>query len=297
MTTSTIELDKAQTQQYASNVAMLAQQKMSRLRPFVEVASYTGSAAQVKHQLGTVEMLEVAVTGGDNQYGSPPVDSPWVFPSAFTRTLPIDKVDDLRTIADFSNPFVAAAVLAGNRKIDDVLIAAAFADAKRGKNAASTVSFPAAQQVSASEGAGSAVGMNVAKMLKGLEILGASEAIEDDEEIYLALTTKQITDLKREVQFVNGDYRQSSKPLDGRLVPDSFGQIRFVRTERLLLNGSSQRRCIMWTRRGLHLGVWDDINAEVAKNPAKQNNWECTAKLMCGATRTEDALVVEIPCA
>lgn len=283
-------------QQYSGNVAMLAAQMTARLRMAVTEGMYVGEGGQVVQQLGTVDMAEVTTRHGDTNYADITHDARWVHPTDYERALAIDTEDKLRTLADWGSPYQKALGGGAARKIEDVIIGALFATSKTGKTGATSTVFPAAQQVSASEGAAAATGMNVAKLLKGIQLLRKNEAVDEGEPMFCALTSIQETNLLKETQMISGDY-SPSKPLGTGVLPDGYLGLTWIRTERLLLNGSSQRRCGLWTRQGMHLGVWNEFGAEVFRDPGKRNMWATQVKGTIGATRLEEVRVVEIPCA
>jgi hypothetical protein len=291
----TVNVTTSFVQQFSGNVAMLAQQMTSRLRATVMEAPYVGEGGQVVQQLGTIDLQEVTSRHGDTNYADIAHDARWVYPTDYDRALAIDTEDKLRTLAEWESPYVRALGAGAARKTEDVIIKALFADAKTGKTGATTTSFPAANQVSVSEGATGSTGMNVAKLLKGLQLLRAAEAVDEGEPVYVALAAFQETNLLKETQMISGDYNPN-KPLGTGVLPDGYLGITWIRTARLLTDGSGFRRCAMWTKRGMHLGTWKEFGAEVFRDPGKRNMWACQVKGTIGATRVEEARVIELKC-
>ena len=70
---------------------------------------------------------------------------------------------------------------------------------------------------------------------------------------------------------------------------------KFVRTERLP-KVSTSRYCLAWIKGCVALGVGKDIVASIDTLPGKNYAAQVYARMSIGATRLEDAGVVEIAC-
>ena len=77
----------------------------------------------------------------------------------------------------------------------------------------------------------------------------------------------------------------------------AFMGFNFIHTERLPLNGSSQRRVPAFAKSGMHLGLFNDINTMISERADKGYATQVYVKGTFGATRTEEGKVVEIVCA
>ena len=71
---------------------------------------------------------------------------------------------------------------------------------------------------------------------------------------------------------------------------------KFIHTELLGVDSSSYRRVIAWAKSGLHLGMWNDVNAKISERSDKSYATQVYVKGTFGATRTEEGKVVEILC-
>ena len=69
----------------------------------------------------------------------------------------------------------------------------------------------------------------------------------------------------------------------------------FIDSQRLALT-STNRTVITWAKSGLHLGIWNDINVEIADRPDKSHSTQVYVKGTFGATRVEEEKVVAITC-
>src|SRR5688572_23779959 len=93
-------------QQYTTNVQLLSQQKMSRLRASVSTATYTGKqGVPVDQFAATVANRRTtrypALTPADTQ-----TDRRWVFPADYDWNDLIDSIDKLRMLIDPQSSYV-----------------------------------------------------------------------------------------------------------------------------------------------------------------------------------------------
>lgn len=286
-------------QQYTTNVQLLSQQKGSRLRMSVTTGQYKGKQGVPVDQFApTVANKRTtrypALTPADIT-----ADRRWVFPSDYDWNDLIDNIDKLRLLIDPQSAYVQSGTAAMNRAMDDEIIAAFFGTAKTGVDGGTSTTFPSGQQVSASEGASAATGMNVEKLKAGIQILLANEAWDPSsgERISCVISAKQNRNLMDEIQVINADYN-GEKPVvnDGFVM--SWGKVDFIHSERLPTNGSSQTRVPMYVKDGMHLGMWQDISADVSQRKDLAGlPYQVYLYGTFGGTRLEEKKVVELPCA
>lgn len=286
-------------QTYKGNIQLLLQQRGSRLRGSVtEDSGYVGNQAAPVDQIGSVEADPVTGRFQPIQGKDLPNDRRWVFPQDFDLPLFVDTFDKLRLLEDPTSSYSVAATNGMGRRIDDVIINGIFGTNKTGQNGATSVTFPAGQQISASLGASAATGLNVAKLKKGMELLLAAEADLDNDPVYLPITAKQNTDLMNEIQVINGDYSALGATVrEGRLM--NFMGINFLHSERLPTNGSGYRRCPLYLKSGLHLAIWGgSTTADISqRKDLKGMPYQIYLWMTMDATRLEEKKIVEIPCA
>ena len=286
-------------QQYTTNVALLSQQKGSRLRGTMTIGTYKGKQGVPVDQFApTVATKRTtrypSLTPADTQ-----ADRRWVFPSDYDWNDLIDNIDKLRLLIDPQSSYVTNGNAAMGRAIDDEIIAAYFGTAKTGSDGSTNTSFLAGNQVSASEGATSATGMNVEKLKAAIQVLLANEAWDPSsgDRLTCVISAKQNRNLMDEVQVINADYNGEKAVVNDGFVMQ-WGKIDFVHSERLPVNGSSQTRCPLYTRDGMHLGLWNDLSADVSQRKDLAGlPWQVYLYGTFGSTRIEEKKVVEIPCA
>lgn len=285
-------------QQYTTNVQLLSQQRASRFRNSVTIGQYTGKQGVPVDQFApTVATKRTtrypSLTPADTQ-----ADRRWVFPSDYDWNDLIDNIDKLRLLIDPQSSYVTNGTSAMTRAMDDEIIASFFAVAKTGVDSSVSTSFPSAQQVSASEGASAATGMNVEKLKASIQLLLAAEAWDPSsgDRITCSISAKQNRNLMDEIQVINADYNGEKAVVNDGFVM-SWGKVDFIHSERLPLNGSSQTRCPVWVKAGMHLGLWQDISADVSQRKDLGGlPWQVYLYGTFGGTRLEEKKVVEIPC-
>lgn len=286
-------------QQYTTNVQLLSQQRGSRFRQAVTVGQYTGKQGVPVNQFAaTVAQKRTtrypSLTPADTQ-----ADRRWVFPSDYDWNDLIDNIDKLRLLIDPQSSYVTNGTAAMNRAMDDEIIASFFAVAKTGSDGSTSTSFPSGQQVSASEGASAATGMNVEKLKAAIQLILAAEAWDPSsgDPLYCSINAKQNRNLMDEIQVINADYN-GEKPVINDGFIQSWGRVQFIHSERLPVNGSSQTRCPFWVKEGMHLGMWQDISADVSQRKDLAGlPYQVYLFGTFGGTRIEEKKVVEIPCA
>lgn len=289
------EVTTAFVQDYKNTVALLLQQQESRFRSAVTEDSYTGKAGKAVEQLGPVNAQKRTTRHSDMPLISTPHDARWVFPTDYEWADLIDSQDKLRMIIDPTNGYAINGSSAMRRALDDEIISAFFGTAKTGENGTTNTTFPAAQQVAVTVGAGAATGMNVAKLRAAKKILLANEVDVDADQLFCALSAEQHDDLLAETQAISLDYNDRPVLVDGRI--KSFMGFNFIQSERLPTDTNSYRRNPVWAKSGMHLGIWEDMMTDISRRNDKSGNpWQVYLMETIGATRLEEGKVVEIKC-
>lgn len=282
-------------QQYTTNVQLLLQQKGSKLRNTVTVGSYTGKAAKAIEQVGPVTAQKRTIRHGDTPLISTPADARWVFPVDYEWADLIDDQDKLRMLIDPTSSYSQNGAYALGRAMDDEIISAFFADAKTGENGSTTTIFGVDQDVVVATGSTGATGLNISKLREAKKILMQNEVDIDNDPLFCIITAAQHDDLLNEAQAISLDYNTRPVLVDGKIT--AFMGFNFIHTERLPLNGSSQRRVPAFAKSGMHLGLFNDINTMISERADKGYATQVYVKGTFGATRTEEGKVVEIVCA
>lgn len=291
-----VNLPTHYVQQFSSNIQLLLQQKDSRLMPYITTGTHIGKQASPVDQIGKIAMQPVTTRFGAMGRVDAPTDRRWVFPSDYHLPQLIDSFDKLRLLTDPASSYVQNAVAAVNRQKDDLVIDAFFATAKTGEQGGTSTSFPAAQQVAVNHGASGNTGLTVAKLIEAKRLLQAAEVDLDSDPITALVTSKQHADLLKEATVISTDFNDRPVLVDGRVV--RFMGINIVHSERLDNDTTPYRRIPVWAKSGMYLGMWNDMTIDISQRKDLDSlPWQAYVHMTAGATRLEEAKIVEIKCA
>jgi hypothetical protein len=267
---------------YKSTVEALLQQRGSKFRGAVMEDSYHGKSGAAVNQIGAVNAVARTTRHADTPLIETPHDKRWVYPTDYEWADLIDDADKLKVIADPTSPYAINGAMALGRSMDDLIIAAATGTAKTGEDGTTSTVLGSGQVAATTAG-----GLTIAKLLI------AAEVDVDNEELYCAIGAQQHDDLLGQTQAISLDFTNKPVLVDGRI--RSFMGFNFVDSQRLALSGTD-RTAICWAKSGLHLGIWNDINARITERDDKSYSTQVYVKASFGATRTEEKKVVAITC-
>ena len=275
-------------QQYATNVAHLLQQRGSKLRDAVSTSTATGKAAKAVEQVGAVNAVKRTTRHGDTPLISTPHDARWVFPVDYEWADLIDDQDRVRMLINPQSPYAVNGAYAIGRAIDDEIISALYATSKTGENGTGTEAFSSDQIVTTD----AAQAMSLPALLNAREKLMEAEVDVENDPIYCAISAQQHSDLLNLDQARSVDYVNKKVMVDGLI--SQFLGINFIVTERLPVDGSSDRRCFMWAKSGVHLCTWNDLTTKISEREDKSYATQVYVKATIGATRLELGKVVQL---
>ena len=284
------QVTTAFVQQYSTNVQLLLQQRGSRLRDCVTVGSYTGKAAKAVEQIGEVTAQARTSRHADTPLISTPHDARWVHPTDYEWADMIDDQDKLQMLIDPTSPYAMNGAYALGRAMDSLIITAALGAALTGENGSTSTPFDTSNQ----QIAVGAAGLTVAKLRTAKKKLMANEVDVENDPLYCAVTAVQLDNLLGTTEVTSSDYNTVKALVSGSV--DTFMGFKFIHTELLGLDGSSDRRCIAWAKSGMHLGIWNDITTKISERADKSYATQVYVKGTFGATRVEEGKVVEIIC-
>jgi hypothetical protein len=301
MTTSTTNPFETEmlTTQYTTALELLLQQKVSKLRGLVDSGAHVGKMASPIQQIGAVEFKAPVGRYAPIQFQLAQYIRRWVFPQDRDVGIPVDTFDLLKSIVNPQAGINMAVVAAANRFFDDTIIAAAFASASTGVDASSlgTETWPATTFLVADTfDSASTTGMTYAKVVEGRRIL---EHYQNDlmaESVTMAVGSQQNSDMLKQVEVIDKDYNDKSVVEDG-MVSRILGT-NIVASERLattVVSSNTVRRCIMFVKSGLYLGLWKDMEIDVTQRKDLTGHpWQLYSLLSAGATRTQLGKIIEV---
>jgi hypothetical protein len=275
---------------------MLLQQTDSRLAGAVTVGSYVGKAASTVEQFGSATAVQRTSRHADTPLLDLSQDKRWVFPTDYEWASLIDKQDQLRAIVELTSPYAMAGAAAMNRVKDDIILAAIFGTNYTGENGTTAETFgtvgSGTYDVGVNTG-GTASALNVAKLQSGIQKLMLANKGELNESVYGAISSYEHDALLKEMQVVNKDYGNSAVLVDGKV--KRFMGVDFIITERLTVT-SGNRLIPLWLKSGMHLGMWDEVRAEIGPRADKGYATQVYLAMTLGATRTQLGKQIRISC-
>lgn len=282
-----IEITTAFVEQYKSNVFHLAQQKGSRLRDAVRTETVVGKS-HFFERIGTAAAQKRTSRHSDTPRMDTPHSRRKVTMDDYDWADLIDNEDKVRMLISPQSEYAMAGAWAMGRAMDDAIIAAATGNAYGGVSGGTTVALPAAQKVAAAAG-----GLTLDKLIEAKEILDGND-VDPDEARYLIATSKQMSDLLALEKVTSSDYASIKALVQGEI--NTYLGFNFIRTERLGLDGSSNRQVLAFTQSGIGLAVGSDVSTRISERADKNYATQVFLSMTIGATRIEDEKVVEIAC-
>jgi hypothetical protein len=282
-----VQITTAFVNQFSSNIQMLSQQMGSLLRNAVDVETVNGEKAFFD-QVGSA----AAVLRTTRHADTPLIDTPhsrrMVTMSDYEYADLIDDQDKVRLLVDPTSTYARAAAAAMGRAMDDVIISAALGTSLTGKDGTTSTPFDSNNQIAVG-----AAGLTLAKLIEAKEILDSND-VDPSIPRYIAVSPKQITNLLDDPEVTSADYNTVRALVKGEL--DTYVGFKFVTTNRLGLDGSGDRRCFAWAMDGIKLAVGKEPTARIDERADKSYATQVYYCMSVGATRMEEAKVVEIIC-
>lgn len=276
-------------QQYRGNVLILSQQKGSRLRRAVRDDGDIVGKNVYFDRIGATSATKITTRHADTPLANTPhsrrrgslVDYDW-------GDL-IDKLDKVKMLASLESPYAINGGNAMGRAMDDEIIAALGGNAFEGEDGSSIVALPSSQKI-----AQGAADLTIAKLRSAKEILDLSD-VDPEEPRYIVVSPKQITSLLATTEVTSSDFNTVKALVAGQV--NTFLGFEFIVSNRLLLDvAGTSRLCYAWAKSGVGLGIGAEVATDISRRNDKRNATQVYICMSLGATRVEDAKVVEISC-
>ena len=279
------EITKAFVEQYSSNIQMLSQQKGSILRDKVRLESVTGKNAFFD-QIGSVTATARTVRHSDTPQADTPHSRRRVSLADYEFADLIDDLDKVRMLVDPTSSYAMAAAYAMGRAMDDAIIAAALGSSDTGVAGGTAVALPAGQKIVESGTAG----LTIAKLREAKEIIDLAD-VDPSLPRHIIVSPKQITDLLGTTEVTSSDFNTVKALAQGDI--NSFMGFNFCVSNRLAI-ATNKRKCIAFVSDGIALGVGKDSTARIDERADKGYATQVYYSAAFGATRMEEAKVVEV---
>ena len=280
------QVTTAFVQQYSANVQMLSQQMGSRMRDAVRVENVVGKNAFFD-QVGVATSQLRTTRHAD----TPQIDTPHarrrVSLADYEYADLIDDQDKIRMLIDPTSAYAMAAASAMGRAMDDVVIAAALGNAFTGETGSTSTALPAGQQI-----ANGGADLTVAKLRTAKKTLDLSD-VDPSIPRYIAVSPHQIEALLGDTNVTSSDFNTVKALVQGEV--NQFMGFNFIMTNRLSKSGNI-RSCFAWAEDGIALGIGKDVSARIDERADKGYATQVYYCMSVGATRMEEAKVVQIDC-
>ena len=281
------QITTAFVNQFSANVQMLSQQMGSLLRDAVDVESVNGEKAFFD-QVGSAAAVKKTSRHADTPLIDTPHSRRMVTMSDFQYADLIDDQDKIRLLIDPTSTYGRAAAAAMGRAMDDEIITAALGTALTGKDGSTSTALPASQKI-----AHGSAGLTVAKLLSAKEILDAG-SVDPSIPRHIVVSPKQISDLLNTTTVTSADFNTVKALAQGQI--NSFVGFNFIVSNRLNTDANSDRQVIAFASDGIKVAMGQEPTAKVEERADKSYATQIYYSQTMGATRMEEAKVVEIAC-
>ena len=277
-----ITIDNAYIQTFEQNVRHIAQQKVAKLRGTTQQKSESSE----KHNweiLGTLDASEKTSA----RTATPEQDAAWSRRVSLAKTYHIgtstELEDPVQMLVDPNSNLTKAIAMGMNRRVDDVIIAAATGTALDGAGASNT--FPAGQVL------GGATVVIDFDYVTSVQELFMQNDIDPDVHKYFVVGPTQIRKLMAEATQTSSDYVSAQRLLSYGIVPNWLG-FTWINSTRLLAPGAGEISCLAFTDAALGCNINLDISVKVAQDPSISFAWRIYSHMTLGAVRVEDEQII-----
>jgi len=202
-----------------------------------------------------------------------------------------DPIDVHRIGSDPRSSYQQNGIMACNRTIDDVIIAAMTGSAWEDETGSTEVAFNAGGTALIAHGG---VGLTKDKIITAKKQFMAN-MVDPTEKLYWAYGSEQFEDLMNIDEVVNNDYNQKALQ-DGRVV--YFCGFNWIPTERLAVGAiAGTRRNVAWAKSGMGFQLGQGMEVQINKRADLSNIDQISISIDLGAARIEDGKVLAIDCA
>jgi hypothetical protein len=271
---------------FQDTITLLAQQSDDRLRNCVMVDTNWTGISKFYDQYASDSMVEIMTRLQDTPLQDPDHRRRMVSPRYFVSNTLLDPTEALQILADPKSTYMQAKKAAVARQTDALIISALGGTAYQGATGTTAVTIAAAMKITTS-----AAGLTLAKLTKSSRLLNAGEV--DREDRYIVHAAIQLEDLLNVTTNTSVDYNTVKALVQGEI--DTWVGFKFVHSEQLTL-ASSIRYCYAWQKKGVQLAIQQDAEGRITERPDKNYAWQTYIRIALGATRLEEARVVEIQC-
>ena len=281
------QITTAFVNQFSANVQMLSQQMGSLLRNAVDVESVNGEKAFFD-QVGSAAAVKKTSRHADTPLIDTPHSRRMVTMSDFQYADLIDDQDRVRLLIDPTSTYGRAAAAAMGRAMDDEIISAALGTALTGKDGSTSTVLPSGQKIAVAS-----AGLTIAKLVSAKEILDAA-SVDPSIPRHIVVSPKQISDLLNNTTVTSSDFNTVKALAQGEI--NTFVGFNFIVSNRLNTDTNGDRQVIAFASDGIKVAMGKEPTAKIEERADKSYATQIYYCQTMGATRMEEAKVVEIAC-
>ncbi|WP_019652258.1 phage capsid protein [Variovorax atrisoli] len=272
--------------QFDSSLRLLAQQKDSRLRATVFDRGTIEGASFTINNLGAVEMDENVTRHGDTIWSDIDHTARTVPMRDFFKALPLDKADipKMKVNPVTGGQYMQQLVAARNRKIDDIIFAAALGTINSVDGTTGPYTLPAGQIIAAG-----GTGLTKAKIIQARAIFRANET--DDEELFFLWDSLAMTQILSDTTLTSADFMAGKMIQEGNIANKWLG-FTWIPYERTTVAGAVHTTAA-YAKSAIHFGMGFE-EGSVDKRPDKKNSLQVSMAGSYGAGRQDEKKVVQV---
>ena len=270
---------------FESIVRQLAQQEISRLRPYVTERG-TGAENHNWERLGPTSAQQKTT----RLQATPENDPTWSRRVSVAQTWDVgtstEQEDPCQMLVDPNSNLAMSLGYSMRRAVDDQIILAATAAALDGTGG--TNALPAGQIV------GDYSAPISFDLITAVQEVFMGNDIDMSIPKVAVIGPTQVRKLMQLTEQTSADYvhAQALQQLSSTgIVPNWMG-FTWVVSTRLIVPTTDQLDCLFFTRRAIGLHVAQDIRAKIAEDPSNSFAWRIYCNMVMGAVRVEDEQLV-----
>lgn len=286
-------IDQALVTQFSDLVHQEAQQKTSKLKPFVQFKQMQGDL-WAYDGLGRVDAREVQGRVVKADFDDIDHNRRKIARRRFIVNLPIDASDVRGSLLNVDSEYATACAAAMVRQTDRVIAEAAFADVNTGRDFENTVTATADGVTLVDATAG----LTYAKLLEiNQNFIDEDVGVDEDEKLFLTISGKENTSLMQEAELTSGDFTRELSVDNGRMRNAAgLELVQFAANapQPILEVSGAERFLIAGSSRGICVGVSKEMSINIQERNDLVETHQVQIIMEIGAVRTEGVLLQKV---
>ncbi len=286
-------IDQALVTQFSNLVHQEAQQKTSKLKPYVQMKQMSGDL-WAYDGLGRVDAREVSGRVVTADFDNIDHNRRKIARRRFVVNLPVDASDVRGSLLSVDSEYATACAAAMVRQMDRVIAQAAFADVFTGRDFENTTTFAADGGLTVDATAG----LTYAKLLEINEnFIDEDVGLDENEKLFLTVTGKENTSLMGETELTSGDFTREISVDKGKITfAAGMDLIHYAANapQPILEVTGGERFLIAGSSRGICVGMSKEMSITIQERNDLIETHQVQIVMELGAVRTEGALMQKV---